>query len=330
MSGSRKGASTSSATGTAGVIRIGTRGSALAMAQTGLIADKVAKASGLQIELVPIVTHGDNSTAPLASLGGTGVFASALREALLADQCDLLVHSLKDLPTSDFPGLVIGAIPKRADARDALCARDGLTLAELPAGSRVGTGSPRRAAQLKATRPDLEVMDLRGNVDTRLGRVHPGDLDAVVLAAAGLTRLGRLDAVTEFFELSAWPTAPGQGALAIEAAEQHSAELDGVLAAIDHTSTRMAVVAERTVLAALEAGCSAPVGASALLDGDMLFLSSTVYATDGSRSLTSSHALVVEGSKAERALLPRELGTRVADELLAGGVGEFTTFGGTA
>jgi hydroxymethylbilane synthase len=322
--------STRAANGTGGVIRIGTRGSALALAQTGLIADRVAKASGLEVELVSITTKGDHSTDSLASLGGTGVFASALREALLADQCDLLVHSLKDLPTADFPGLVIGAIPKRADARDALCARDGLTLAELPPGSRVGTGSPRRAAQLKATRPDLEVVDLRGNVDTRLGRVSPGDLDAVVLAAAGLTRLGRLDAVTEFFELSAWPTAPGQGALAVEAAEQHSAELDAVLRAIDHTSSRMAVVAERAVLAALEAGCSAPVGATALLDGDMLFLSSTVYATDGTRSLTSSHALVVEGSPSERALLPQELGSRVADELLAGGVGEFTTFGGAA
>ena len=319
---------TASSVGTAGVIRIGTRGSALALAQTGLVAAAVAKASGLEVELVPITTHGDHSTASLASLGGTGVFVSALREALLAGKCDLLVHSLKDLPTADYPGLVIGAVPKRADARDALCARDGLTLATLPAGSRVGTGAPRRSAQLKAARPDFEVVDLRGNVDTRLGRVRPGDLDAVVLAAAGLTRLGRLDAVTELFELSAWPTAPGQGALAVEAAEQHSAELEAVLRAIDHSSTRMAVLSERAVLAALEAGCSAPVGASAVLDGDMLFLSSTVYATEGTRSLTSSHALVVEGSKAERALLPAELGARVATELLAGGVGEFTTFGG--
>lgn len=311
-------------------IRIGTRGSALAMAQTGVVAAAVAKASGLEVELVPIATQGDHSTAPLATLGGTGVFASALREALLAGECDLLVHSLKDLPTADYPGLVIGAIPKRADARDALCARDALTLEALPSGSRVGTGSPRRSAQLKAFRADLDVVEIRGNVDTRLGRVTGDDLDAVVLAAAGLGRLGRLDAASELFELSAWPTAPGQGALAVEALGNHSSELAGVLRAIDHSSTRLAVSAERTVLARLEAGCSAPVGASAVLDGELLFLSATVYAADGLSSLTSSHALVVEGSASERAMLPAELGARVADELLANGAGELTTLGGAA
>jgi hydroxymethylbilane synthase len=310
-----------------GALRIGTRGSALALAQTGVMADAIAKASGLEVEIVPIASEGDHSTASLASLGGTGVFASRLREALIADTCDLVVHSLKDLPTAPYPGLRIGAVPKRADARDALSARDGLTLDGLDAGARVGTGSPRRAAQLRSLRPEVEVVDIRGNVDTRLRKVSEGELDAVVLAAAGLGRLGRLDAVTEYFELSRWATAPGQGALAIEVREQYSPEFGAMLKAIDHPSTRMAVRAERAVLARLEAGCSAPIGASAVLDGEMLFLTATVYATDGSNSLTSSHALVVEGSANERAVLPDELGARVGDELLGLGAAELAPLG---
>jgi hydroxymethylbilane synthase len=313
-----------------GTIRIGTRGSALALAQTGVIANAVAKASGLEVELVQIASEGDHSTASLSSLGGTGVFASALRDALIADTCDLLVHSLKDLPTEPFPGLVIGAIPKRADARDVLCARDGLSLEALPAAARVGTGSPRRVAQLRSHRPDLEILDIRGNVDTRLGRVADGDLDAVVLAAAGLGRLGRLESATGFFELSDWPTAPGQGALAIEAREQHSAELAAVLRSLDHSSTRLAVLAERAALAGLEAGCSAPVGATAVVDGGMLFLSVTVYAEDGIRSLTASHALVIEGTAAERAAQPAELGARVADDLLSQGADKLAAVGGAS
>jgi hydroxymethylbilane synthase len=291
------------------------------------MADAIAKASGLEVEIVPIASEGDHSTASLASLGGTGVFASTLREALIADTCDLVVHSLKDLPTAPYPGLRIGAVPKREDARDVLSARDELTLDRLDAGARVGTGSPRRAAQLRSLRPEVEVVDIRGNVDTRLRKVTEGELDAVVLAAAGLGRLGRLDAVTEYFELSRWATAPGQGALAIEVREQYSPEFGAMLKAIDHPSTRMAVLAERAVLARLEAGCSAPIGASAVLDGEMLFLTATVYASDGSNSLTSSHALVVEGSAGERALLPDELGARVGDELLGLGAAELAPLG---
>jgi hydroxymethylbilane synthase len=291
------------------------------------MADAIAKASGLEVEIVPIASEGDHSTASLASLGGTGVFASRLREALIADTCDLVVHSLKDLPTAPYPGLRIGAVPKRADARDVLSARDGLTLDGLDVGARVGTGSPRRAAQLRALRPEVEVVDIRGNVDTRLRKVTDGELDAVILAAAGLGRLGRLDAVTEYFELSRWATAPGQGALAIEVREHYSAEFGAMLKAIDHPSTRMAVFAERAVLARLEAGCSAPIGASAVLDGEMLFLTATVYASDGSNSLTSSHALVVEGSATERALLPDELGARVGDESLRLGAAELAPLG---
>ena len=333
-------------------IRIGTRGSALALAQSGQVADAVRRATGGEVELVPISTEGDHSTASLASLGGTGVFASALREALLAGECDLVVHSLKDLPTDVFPGLRIGAIPKRADARDALAARDGLTLDALPQGARVGTGSPRRVAQLKRRRPDLEVVDIRGNVDTRLSRVTSvpeaapealeglegaassasatGYLDAVVLAIAGLTRLSRLDAVTDFLELGPWPTAPGQGALAIEVRDEPNRELDTLLNVLDHRPSHLAVLGERAVLAQLEAGCAAPIGATSVLDGELLFLSATVYAPDGSASVSSSHALVVEGTPAERMLLPIELGERVASELLSLGAADLAPLGGAS
>ncbi|HEU4808342.1 MAG TPA: hydroxymethylbilane synthase [Homoserinimonas sp.] len=304
-------------------IRIGTRRSALAMAQTGAVADQIARQSGREVELVQITTAGDTSRESLSSLGGTGVFASALREALLVDECDLVVHSLKDLPTAPVPGLRIGATPKRADARDVLVARDGLTLETLPQGARVGTGSPRRAAQLRAARSDLEVLDIRGNVDTRLGRVSSEDLDAVVLAAAGLGRLGRLEAVSQFFELSEWPTAPGQGALAIEVRDSTSQGIEEVLRKLDHASSRLTASAERAVLARLEAGCAAPVGATAVIDTSLLLLTATVLSPDGSRSLTSSHAGVLEGSPAERDALAAELGARVADELLGQGAAEF-------
>ncbi len=308
-------------------LRIGTRGSALAMAQTGMVAASLAKTTGLEVEIIPIATQGDHSTESLSTLGGTGVFASALREALIAETCDLVVHSLKDLPTDAYPGLVVGAIPKRADARDALSARDGLLLDSLEPGARVGTGSPRRAAQLRVFRPDIEVVDIRGNVDTRLRKVTDGELDAVVLAAAGLHRLDRLAVVTEFFELGRWATAPGQGALAIEVREEHSTAFATMLKAVDHASTRMAVLAERAVLARLEAGCAAPIGATAVLDGEMLFLTATVYAPDGAAQVTSSHALVVEGTSGERSALPIELGYRVGDELLKLGARDIAPLG---
>ena len=293
---------------------IGTRGSALALAQTHTIVRSIAAKTGEEPEVITVSTEGDRSTESLASLGGTGVFASALREALLAGECDVVVHSLKDLPTAPHPGLVIGAVPKRADARDALCARDGLTLDTLPAGARVGTGSPRRVAQLLSRRPDLEVVDIRGNVDTRLGFVASGELDAVVLAAAGLDRLGRSDSVTELFDLTAWPTAAGQGALAIEV-RQGSEKL---VSALNHASSRVLVDAERQTLALLEAGCSAPVGVHALAEDGMLFLDARVYAADGSSYLTSSHALYL-GDAANPAT---ELAERVSTELFELGAAE--------
>jgi hydroxymethylbilane synthase len=313
-------------------IRIGTRGSALAVAQSTTVADRIAAATGHDVELVRIKTEGDRSQGTgesLASLGGTGVFASALREALLADECDALVHSLKDLPTATHPGLVIGATPGRADARDALCARDGLTLEGLPQGARVGTGSPRRAAQLLSRRPDLEVVDIRGNVDTRLGRVGV-DLDAVLLSAAGLGRLGRLDAATELLGLGFWPSAPGQGSLAVEVREGDPDEaLARGLAAIEDEETRLVVTAERAVLAGLEAGCAAPVGASAVVDAGLLLLSATVYSPDGGRRLSSSHAVSLDdGPLVARLADVHEVAGRVVDELLDSGAAEFAPLGG--
>lgn len=316
-----------------GVLRVGTRGSALAVAQTTAVAEAIARATGLDVELVTITTHGDTSRESLSELGGTGVFATALREALLADECDLLVHSLKDLPTAPAPGLVIGAVPKRADARDTLCARDGLTFDALPEGARIGTGSPRRIAQLKSARPDLEVVDIRGNVDTRLGRVAEGDLDAVVLAAAGLGRLGRLDAVTDYFALSQMPTAPGQGALALEVRagdEKGRGPIARALHAVDHVTTHAVVTAERAVLAGLQAGCAAPIGATALVDDGLLFLTASVYRPDGSERITASHAATPDSLSAgpldEAA---RDVGERVVSELLGAGAAGLAPLGST-
>ncbi|MDY0910923.1 hydroxymethylbilane synthase [Microbacterium sp. CFBP9034] len=268
------------------VLRIGTRGSALALTQTGMVASDLSDATGVRTELVTITTDGDRSNEPLSRAGGMGLFTGALRDALVEGRCDLVVHSLKDLPTAPHDQLVVAAIPSREDPRDALCARDGLTLEALPAGARVGTGSPRRMAQLRAKRPDLEIVDIRGNVDTRLGRVAPGDLDAVVLAAAGLRRLGRADVITELLDADRWPTAPGQGALAVEVRRGD----EDLVRALDHPETRAAVEAERHVLALLEAGCSAPLGARAVVDAGLLLLSASVYSLDGATVLTSSHA----------------------------------------
>jgi len=309
-------------------LRIGTRGSALAVAQSTLVADRLAKASGREVELVRIRSEGDTSTESLATLGGTGVFASALREALLADECDLLVHSLKDLPTAKHPGLVIGAIPARADARDALCARDGLSLDQLPEGARVGTGSPRRVAQIRSRRPDIEVVDIRGNVDTRLARVGD-DLDAVLLSAAGLDRLGRLDVVTDLLGLGFWPSAPGQGALALEVREGDSGpDLTSGLRSADHRETRLTVTAERLVLAGLEAGCAAPIGATAVVDAGLLLLSATVYSPDGQSRLSASHGVTLEpGSLASQLGDVDDVATRVVDELLSSGAAALAPLG---
>ncbi|MQA84881.1 MAG: hydroxymethylbilane synthase [Streptosporangiales bacterium] len=296
------------------VLRLGTRKSALARAQAQTVADGITERTGQPVELVGVTTYGDVARAPLAQLsqiGGTGVFVSALRERLLAGEIDLAVHSLKDLPTAGEPGLVVAAVPPREDPRDVLVAGGGRKLADLPPGARVGTGSPRRAAQLLMLRPDLEVVPIRGNADTRLGKVTSGEFDAVVLAHAGLARLARLDAVTEVFEPEQMLPAPGQGALAAECRADDTSTVSA-LGVLDDAGTRAAVTAERALLAALEAGCSAPVGAHADLAGPgKLDLCAAVLALDGSASVRLSAA----GSPDEA----EGLGRRLAADLLAKG-----------
>jgi hydroxymethylbilane synthase len=249
-------------------IRIGTRGSALALAQTQTIADALERA-GAQVEIVTVSTPGDRSSKPIPEIG-IGVFTTALREALAGGEVDVAVHSYKDLPTAPDPRLALAAVPQREDPRDALVARDGLTLGELPPGSRVGTGSPRRKAQIDALGLGLDVVGLRGNVDTRIRKVTDGELDAVVLAKAGLSRVGRLDVITEVLDPIQVLPAPAQGALAVECRVDDVDTEYLLRSTVDDEATRAAVAAERAMLAALEAGCSAPVGALADVVEDLV------------------------------------------------------------
>jgi hydroxymethylbilane synthase len=290
------------------MIRLGTRRSALATAQATHVAD-LLRGLGHEVELVPIVTTGDTNRAPLEQIGGTGVFVSALRDALLANEIDIAVHSLKDLPTAPMDGLTIGAVPEREDPRDVLVARDGLSLGELQTGALVGTGSPRRVAQLEALGLGLELTGIRGNVDTRIAMVTEGKLDAVVLARAGLARLGRLSEVTETLDPIQVLPAPGQGALGIECRADDAAVLQA-LAPLEDPAVRVAVTAERQMLATLEAGCTAPVGALAEVvegeDGPELWLRGALGQEGGVRRL-SANGPVDD---------PRALGRALANELL--------------
>ena len=304
-------------------VRVGTRASQLALTQTGHVADALERLGAGTPALVRIRTDGDRLTGSLTSLGGTGVFVTALREALLDGTCDVAVHSFKDLPTAAADGLAIGAVPPREDPRDALCARDGLTLATLPEGASVGTGSPRRAAQLLAARPDLRVVDIRGNVDTRLNRAlgPEADLDAVVLAHAGLARLGRLDAISESLPTDVMTPAPAQGALAVEVrAEGLDPALAAALAELDDPGTRLAVLAERALLARLEAGCAAPVGALGTVDAGLLALHAVVLRPDGTERLSLTESIALDG--ADDAAQAVALGERVAESLLADGAAD--------
>lgn len=297
-------------------LRLGTRSSALALVQAGLVAAVLRDRLSCTVELVPVLTRGDVSAEAVASMGGTGVFVTALREALMSGEVDVAVHSYKDLPTAPAPGLTLAAVPPREDPRDALVARDGLTLGELPTGSRVGTGSPRRTAMLHALGLGLEVVPIRGNVDTRLRRVADGTLDAVVLARAGLARLGRLDEVTEVLDPLQVLPAPAQGALAVECRADDT--LAGRLAVLDDPDSRVTVTAERSLLAALEAGCTAPVGAYAEIaegdDGPEVFLRAVVLAVDGSDAVRLSATGPVSDAAG--------IGRRLAAELLDIGAGK--------
>jgi hydroxymethylbilane synthase len=303
-------------------IRVGTRASVLATTQSQLVADQIAVRLGREVELVEISTEGDRSQAagtPLAGSSATGVFVNALRDALLDGRVDVAVHSLKDLPTYAAEGITLAAVPTREDPRDVVVARDGLTLGELPVGSRVGTGSPRRAAQLHALGLGVEVLGVRGNVDTRIAKVRSGEYDAVVLARAGLARIGRLDEVTEVLDPLQMLPAPGQGALAVECRTDDDLAAQ-VREVMDDPRTRAAVEAERAVLATLEGGCSAPIGALADVvegeDGEELWVRAIALSSDGGLSVRMS----ATGDPADAA----GVGDRLAKEMLADGAADLT------
>jgi hydroxymethylbilane synthase len=301
-------------------LRLGTRKSLMATTQSQLVADALSQRTGHAVELVGVTTEGDVSKAHLAQMGGTGVFVNGIRERLLSGEIDFAVHSLKDLPTAPPEGIALAATPTRDDPRDALCSAPLVTphhprggpvkLADLPRGARVGTGSPRRVAQLRAVRPDLDVVPIRGNADTRLRKVTDGELAAVVLAYAGLVRIERLDDVAEVLDPAVMLPAPGQGALAVDCRADR-ADLVELLGTIDDPATRAAVTAERAVLAALEAGCSAPVGAYATEDFQKLHLTAAVVSYDGARQVRLS--AIGQPARAE------ELGRELAAQLLADG-----------
>lgn len=307
-------------------LKVGTRRSELARTQSEQVAALARDRLGVETELVVVSTEGDatqQAGTPLAQLGGTGVFVSALREALLAGEVDVAVHSLKDLPTQPEEGIALAAVPLREDPRDVVVARDGLTLGELPAGSVVGTGSPRRATQIKALGLGLDVVGIRGNVGTRIEKVRLRECDAVVLARAGLARIGRLDEVTEVLDPLQVLPAPGQGALAVECRAADT-DLVAELATLDDPATRAAVTAERAALATLEGGCSAPIGALAEAaegeEGPELWLRAVVLSADGAVAVRrSATAPLPEGDPVAAAT---DLGNRLATEMLAEGAGD--------
>lgn len=304
-------------------VRLGTRRSRLARSQSTAIAQQLAQQTGWRVEIVEVVTEGDVNMTPLASFGGTGVFVSAVRQALLTGTIDIAVHSLKDLPTAKAPGILLAAVPPRVDPADVLVARDGLTLAQLPAGAVVGTGSPRRAAQLRAARPDIEVTGVRGNVDTRIRHVREGRLDGVVLAAAGVRRLGRIDEATDVLDGDVMLPAPGQGALAVEcrADDAHlsadDASLRDALRGLHDEDTAVAVHCERAILTRAEAGCSAPIGALARLDGRTLTITGVLADEQGTLLRETRSADLPDGAEAAHAAA-LETGHRTAIALLDG------------
>lgn len=291
-------------------LRLATRASALALVQTEIAKQALGIAVGDRpIEVVEVSTRGDRDrTTPLTvvdGFGGQGVFVGALREALLNGRAEIAVHSLKDVPTTPVEGLTIAAVLERGDPCDMLVSRERLTLAALPAGARVGTSATRRAAMVRALRPDIEAVSIRGNVDTRLQKVAAGEYDAAILAAAGLDRLGRLAEAVERFDPSDLPPAPAQGVIALECCND-DAQTMALLTSIDHEPTRAAVEAERAFIGALGAGCALPIGAYATIAGDSLTLRATL-------SGDPSEVRTTTGPIAEA----RDLGRSLAEEMLA-------------
>ena len=296
-------------------LRLGTRKSPMAITQSRQVADMITERTGRQVEIVGVTTLGDVNRAQLTQIGGTGVFVGALREALLAGEVDLAVHSLKDLPAAPAAGILLAAVPPRDDPRDALIARDGAKFADLPAGASIGTGSLRRAAQLLALRADLRCVPIRGNAGTRLQKVTDGELDGVVLACAGLARIGSSDVITQVFEPDEMLPAPGQGALAVECRDGEPG-LAELLAAVNDGASMAAAVAERSLLQGLAAGCSAPVGGYAT-GTEQLRMRAVVLSADGTQ------ALRVQGSMP--AADAARLGSELAAELLSRGAADLAS-----
>lgn len=296
---------------TSKTLRIGTRRSALARWQAEWVASAL-QAWGHDVALVPIVTRGDTDQAqPLGAIGGDGLFTKELQRALLADEIDLAVHSLKDLPTEIMPGLTVAATPERAPTADALVSNAGVLLKDLPAGARIGTGSLRRRAQLWHARPDLTMHNIRGNVDTRLRKLDEGEFDAIVLAEAGLTRLGLAARITERLSPPVMLPAVGQGALGLECRAQ-DAETRAALADLDHEPTHVAVLAERALLRSLAGGCLAPIAALGRVDDSgHLHLAAVVLSGDGKTRLAAEG--VAPSAEAE------PLGQHVAAQLVEQG-----------
>ena len=292
---------------------IGARGSKLSLRQVEMVSEALLAARpGTRLEVREIHTEGDRSTAPLAEIGGLGVFTKAIEDALLSGEVDLAVHSLKDLPADLAPGLMLASVPPRADARDALVSRGGVPLLGLPPGARIGTGSGRRAVQIRALRPDVETAEIRGNVDTRIRKAESGEYDAVVLAMAGLTRLGLEDHITQVFELAELLPAVGQAALGIET-RADDAEALALARAINDAETHAAVDAERAYLQRLGGGCRLPVGAFAVVEDDELALSAMIA---GGETILRAE---VRGPMSA----PEKLGFRAADDVLAQGAKRF-------
>ncbi|MCE9548051.1 MAG: hydroxymethylbilane synthase [Planctomycetia bacterium] len=295
-------------------LRLGTRGSALARWQADWVSGELSRL-GHTVTLVPIVTAGDREQGqPIQTLPGIGAFTKEIQRALLDGRIDLAVHSLKDLPTETVAGLALAAVPERESVADVLLSRDGQILDMLPAGARVGTGSLRRRTQLLHLRPDLSMHDIRGNVDTRLRKLDEGEFDAIILAEAGLKRLGLANRITQVLAQSKMLPAVGQGALAIETRADDVAA-QAAVAPLEHPACRAAVVAERSLLAALDGGCLAPVGAwGRLNNAGQLLLDAVVLSADGTRRLFAAGQ--------DNASAAFQLGQRVADDLLRQGAGE--------
>ena len=293
-------------------LRLGTRASPLARWQAEWVAAQLTK-RGASVELVPITTQGDVKSAPLGQIGGQGLFTKELQRALLDQTIDLAVHSLKDLPTSPIPGLIIAAVPERESVRDVLVSVKAQSIAELPRAARIGTGSLRRKSQLLYLRPDLVIEDIRGNVETRLRKLDEGQYDALILAEAGLKRLDFEHRITCPLPATIMLSAVGQGALGIEARAHDRQTLDWV-GKLNHEASHQAITAERTLLAELRAGCLAPVGAWARLEGERMQLDAVVLNPQGSERITASGA----GNPAEAT----ELGRRVAAQLQSQGAAD--------